>query len=146
MSDGTSVCSSSSIPRQKYTAKAANLGPDEVEYDGVTYKICMAELMTYHISASHFQENGAVVDCGANSGIADINCQVIETADYAEHYININGIGDHIIAKRCLVSAGANTQSNQGPVIVLMHQLPLVEDGMSIHSSLPADAMEASLF
>jgi hypothetical protein len=26
------------------TAKATNLGLDQVEYDGITYKICMAEL------------------------------------------------------------------------------------------------------
>jgi hypothetical protein len=49
MLDDTSVGSSLLTPRQKYMAKAANLGLDEVEYDGVTYKICMAELTTYHI-------------------------------------------------------------------------------------------------
>jgi hypothetical protein len=55
--------------------KAANLGPDEVEYDGVPYKICMAELTTYHIvSASHFKEHGALVDHGANGGIAGADC------------------------------------------------------------------------
>jgi hypothetical protein len=47
MLDDSSVGSSSSTPRQKYISKAANLGPDGVEYDGVTYKIHMAELMTY---------------------------------------------------------------------------------------------------
>jgi hypothetical protein len=47
-SDDNTMCGSSLInSSQKYIAKAANLGPtDEVEYDGVTYKICMAELMT----------------------------------------------------------------------------------------------------
>jgi hypothetical protein len=39
MADDTSVGSRLLIPRQKYTAKAANLGPGEVEYDGITYKI-----------------------------------------------------------------------------------------------------------
>jgi hypothetical protein len=114
---------SSLIPRQKYIAKAANLGPDEVEYDGVTYKICTAE-------------HGALSDHGTNGGIAGANCQVIKTADQVECYINIEGIGDHMIAKRHLVLVHAITQSNQGPVIVLMHQYALVEDGTSIHSSL----------
>jgi hypothetical protein len=129
---------SSLIPRQKYIAKAANLGPDEVEYDGVTYKICTAELTTYHIFASHFQEHGALSDHGTNGGIAGANWQVIKTADQVECYINIEGIGDHMIAKRHLAClwVHAITQSNQGPVIVLMHQYALVEDGTSIHSSL----------
>jgi hypothetical protein len=39
MSDGPSV-------GQGFTVKAANLGLDEVEYDGITYKIHMAELTT----------------------------------------------------------------------------------------------------
>jgi hypothetical protein len=145
MADDTSVGSSLLIPRQKYMTQAANLGPDEVEYDGITYKICMAELMTYHISASHLQEHGALVDHGTNGGIAGANCCIIKTADQAEHYVNIKGIGDHVIAKRCLVSVGAVTQSNQGPVIVLMHQYALVEDGMSIHSSLQKEWNQVSV-
>jgi hypothetical protein len=60
MSDETSVGSSSLPHRWKYTAKPANLGTDEVEYDSITYKICMAELMTYHILASQFKEHGAL--------------------------------------------------------------------------------------
>jgi hypothetical protein len=98
----TSVGSSLLIPRQKYMAKAANLGPDEVEYDNVTYKICMTELMTYHILASCFQEHGGFVDHGANGGIAGADCQVIETADQVECYVNIEGIGDHILLKDTL--------------------------------------------
>jgi hypothetical protein len=34
-----------------------------------------------------------------------------------------------------LVSVGAITQLNRGPMIVLMHQCALVEDGTTIHSS-----------
>jgi hypothetical protein len=79
-------------------ANVANLISDKVEYDGAIYKICMAEL-TKHTAylASHFKEHGALVHCIANSGIAGADCQVIETADQAEHYINIEGIGDHVI-------------------------------------------------
>ncbi len=95
----------------------------------------MAELTTYHISASHFQEHGALVDHGTNGGIAGADCWVIKTANQVEHYINIKGIGDHVIAKQCLVSVGAITQSNGGPVIILINQYALVEDGTSIHSS-----------
>jgi hypothetical protein len=44
MLDDTSVGGSSSIPRQKYMAKAADLGLDEVEYDGFTYKFAWQSL------------------------------------------------------------------------------------------------------
>jgi hypothetical protein len=101
--------------------------------------------VTYHISASHFKEHGALVHHDANGGIAGANWQVIQRADQAEHYINIKGIGDYIIAKRHLVSMGAITQSNQGPVIVLMHQYALMEDGMSIHLSPQMDWNQVSV-
>jgi hypothetical protein len=77
--------------------KTADLGLDEVKYDSITFKICMAELTTYHISVSHLQEHGALVDCGTNGGIAGADCCIIKMADQAEGYINIEGIGDHII-------------------------------------------------
>jgi hypothetical protein len=44
MLDDNTMCGSSLTPCQKYMSKAANWSPNEVEYDGVTYKICMAEL------------------------------------------------------------------------------------------------------
>jgi hypothetical protein len=67
-----------------------------------------------NISApSHLQEHGALVDCGANDGIAGANYHIIKTAYQVEWYVNIEGIGDHIISKRCLVSAGAITQPIQ---------------------------------
>jgi hypothetical protein len=49
----------------------------------------MAEFMTYRILASCFKEHGALVDHGANGGIAGAACQVMETADQAECYVNI---------------------------------------------------------
>ena len=65
MSDDNTMYGSSLTSGQKYMAKAANLGPDKVKYDGITYKICMAELMTYLILASHFKEHGALINHGA---------------------------------------------------------------------------------
>jgi hypothetical protein len=112
MADDTSVGNGLLIPRQKSMAKTANLGPDEVEYDNITYKICMTELTTYRISVSHVQEHGALVDHSTNSGIAGADCCIIEMEDQVEHYVNIEGIGDQVITKRCLVLVGAITQSN----------------------------------
>ena len=44
MSDDNMISNSSLIPSQKYMAKAANLGLDKVEYDGVTYKFTWQSL------------------------------------------------------------------------------------------------------
>jgi hypothetical protein len=56
-------------------------------------------------------------------------------------------IGDHIIAKRCLVSVDAITQSNHRPVIVLMHQYgALVKDGMTIHLSPQMEWNQVSVY
>jgi hypothetical protein len=44
MSDYNTAYGSSLTSGQKCTAKAANLDPDKVKYDVISYKICMAEL------------------------------------------------------------------------------------------------------
>jgi hypothetical protein len=44
ISDDNTICNSSLTPGQKYIAKAANLGLDEVEYDSVTYKFTWQSL------------------------------------------------------------------------------------------------------
>jgi hypothetical protein len=49
--------------------------------------------------------------------------------------VNVEGIDGHIMERRRLVMAGAVTQSNCGPVILIMHQYAHSGKGHSIHSS-----------
>jgi hypothetical protein len=78
---------------------------------------------------------GALVDRGANGGIAGSDCRVIEVNDQPQRFVNVEGIDGHAMAKRQLVTAGAVTETNQGPVILIMNQYAHSGKGHSIHSS-----------
>jgi hypothetical protein len=49
--------------------------------------------------------------------------------------VNVEGIDGHVMERHRLITAGAVTQSNRGPVILIMHQYAHSGKGHSIHSS-----------
>jgi hypothetical protein len=49
--------------------------------------------------------------------------------------VNVAGIDGHVMERHRLITAGAVTQSNRGPVILIMHQYAHSGKGHSIHSS-----------
>jgi hypothetical protein len=77
-----------------------------VDIDGVIYSVKMADCV-YRIST-----NNAVIDQGANGGIAGQDCQVIEVNDQPHQYVNMEGIDGHVMERRRLVTAGAVTNWN----------------------------------
>ena len=89
----------------------------------------------YHLSASqNSDKTGALIDHGANSGIAGADCHVIEKM---HHFINVEGINNHVMEKCPIVIAGGRvTNSNKGPIIPIMNQYALSGKCTSIHSSL----------
>jgi hypothetical protein len=78
----------------------------DVDIDGVIYSVKMADCV-YRIST-----NNAVIDQGANGGIAGQDCQVIEVNDQPHQYVNMEGIDGHVMERRRLVTAGAVTNWN----------------------------------
>jgi hypothetical protein len=96
--------------------------PYEVKCAGVVYSVKMADCV-YHVSTSnHSEVSGALIDRGANGGIA------------GNEYVNVEGIDGHVMEWHRLVTAGAVTHSNRGPVILIMHQYAHSSKGHSIHS------------
>ena len=76
-------------------------------------------MTTYNVSTSQHSDNiGALVNHGANSGIAGANCCVIK-ATYS--FVNVEGIDNHVMDKHPIVTAGGITNSNRGPVILIMN-------------------------
>jgi hypothetical protein len=65
---------------------------------------------------------GALVDWGANGGITGSNCCIIEVNDQPQCFVNVEGIDGHVMTKQWLVTAGAVTETNQGPIILIMNQ------------------------
>jgi hypothetical protein len=109
--------------------------PMDVDIDGVIYSVKMADCVYRGSTNNHSEATGALIDRGANGGIAGNNCQVIEVNDQPHQYVNVEGIDGHIMERRRLVTAGAVTHSNRGPVILIMHQYAHSGKGHSIHSS-----------
>jgi len=50
-------------------------------------------------------------------------------------FVNIEGIDDHVMERRPIVTAGATVRSNRGPVILIMNQYAHAGKGHTIHSS-----------
>jgi hypothetical protein len=119
-----------------YEVKRAgtNPTPTDVDINGIVYSVKMADCV-YRVSTNnHSEATGALVDRGANGGIAGNDCRVIEVNDQPHRYVNVEGIDGHVMERR-LVTAGVITHSNRGPVILIMHQYAHSGKGHSIHSS-----------
>jgi hypothetical protein len=63
-----------------------------------------------------------LVNWGANSGIAGSDCCIIEVNDQPQRFVNVEGIDGHVMTKRWLITAGAVTDMNRGPIILIMNQ------------------------
>ena len=90
---------------------------------------------TYSVARSQStQRVGALIDRGANGGLAGIDCRVI--AKSPDRFVNIEGIDHHRLPHVPIVSCGAYTVSlNHGPVIVVFHQFAGMQRGQTIISS-----------
>jgi hypothetical protein len=127
-----------------YEVKCAGTtpAPTDVDIDSIVYSVKMADCI-YRVSTNnHTEAIGALIDQGANGGIAGNDCQVIEVNDQPHRYINVECIDRHVMERCRLVTAGVVTHSNRGPVILIMHQYAHSGKGHSIHSSPQAIGME----
>ena len=131
---------------QQYFSKKANAAPNpsDVTIKGISYTISMMNISTmndtvntsmmtsYHVSASQHSDNtGALINHGKNGSITGADCHVIEAMN---HFINVEDIDNHVMEKCSMVMAGEITNSNRGPVILIMNQYAPVGKGTSIHS------------
>jgi hypothetical protein len=120
-----------------YKVKRAGTTPAQTDVDinGVVYSVKMADCV-YRVSTNnHSEATGALIDRGANGGIAGNDCRVIEVNDQPHQYVNVEGIDGHVMEQHRLITAGVVTHSNCGPVILIMHQYAHSDEGHSIHSS-----------
>jgi hypothetical protein len=97
--------------------------------------------LTYTLKKASIQPHppGALIDCGANGGIAGADCRII--ARNPDAFVNIEGIDRHQVTNVPVVTCGAYAVTkNHGPVILIFHQLAGIQKGQSI---LLAGQMEA---
>ena len=90
---------------------------------------------TYSVARSQSNpQRGALIDRGANGGLAGTDCRII--AKCPDQFVNIEGIDRHQLLHVPIVTCGAYTLSqNHGPVIVVFHQFVGMQRGPTIISS-----------
>ena len=96
-------------------------------------KPCQANThLTYTLSKCRADKQGALIDRGANGGVAGADICVI---DATHHAVNVQGVSDHQVTDLKIVTAGGVVQTQHVPVIVIFHQYAHLGTGKTIHSS-----------
>ena len=112
--------------QQQYAAKKT------IVIDGVKY-FANVHNVAYHVSKHYVsKQETALVDRGANGGIAGADVMVIERG---VKQVTVNGINGHAIQDLPICTVAATVKSNKGPIIIIMHQYAYLGKGKSIHSS-----------
>jgi len=88
--------------------------------------------VTYNIMNQMVKSRGALVDQGANGGIAGDDVRIIEKTD---RKVDLSGIDSHKVRDLPIVMAGAVVETQRGPVIAIMHQYAYMGEHKMIHSS-----------
>jgi hypothetical protein len=102
-----------------------------VVQDGVTYFAVNQHIQYW--ASSHCQvRTGALVDRGANGGIAGDDVRVINRTG---QQVDVQGIDNHQIVDIPIVTAGAVVKLQCGEVIIILHQYSYTGKGKTIHSS-----------
>jgi len=109
-----------------------NNPPETVTFGNTTYRKVSAHI-TYHASNHSVAASASLVDCGANGGIAGSDVCII--AKIPDCTVNICGIDNHEITEIPIVTAGGVVKTNNGEVIVVLHQYAYHGKGKTIHSS-----------
>ena len=116
---------------------------ENVEAGGQIYRRIATCTITYKASnaKSVRAKSGALVDRGANGGMAGQDVRIIESSPY--RFVNVEGIDRHQITDIPIVTCGAYVVSkNRGPVIAIFHQYAGIQRGPTIHSSGQLEAFE----
>ena len=93
--------------------------------------VSMANI-SYSVSVHESRGDGALVDRGANGGIAGANLRVIARTDRT---VDINGLDNHQVRDLHIVTAGGVITTQRGPVVAIFHQMAHSPMGRTIISS-----------
>ena len=78
------------------------------------------------MKSSSNRSRGALIDRGANGGVAGNDTRIINRSN---RLVDITGIDDHELQGIPVGTAGAFIQSQKGPVIAIFHQYALLGHG-----------------
>jgi len=98
----------------------------------ITYKSSQNQEYKLTNASSRTSLFRSLVDRGANGGLAGDDVRVIDSTD---RRVNVTGIENHQIADVKICTVGAYSETQRGPVILIMHQYAHTGRGRTIHSS-----------
>jgi hypothetical protein len=122
------ILSSSLAKKPAAPAQAAA----EVTINGKIYRQANTHNIVYSASNHRSTRRGALVDRGANGGIAGDDVRII---DKSGQFVDVQGIDNHQLVDIPLVTAGAVVRTQRGDIIAIMHQYAHMGKGKTIHSS-----------
>jgi hypothetical protein len=117
----------------RYSGTGTPPKPDDTELlvvNGKKYRSVNAAIR-YSISAHRSSKSGALVDRGADGGIAGDDVRIIFKTG---RHVDVRGIDDHQIVDIPIVACGGVILTQRGPVIAVMHQYAYTGKGKTIHS------------
>ena len=104
--------------------------------DGNIYRINNVNI-TYSVNKNNSRTGMSLVDCGANGGISGSD---VITTYRTDRYVNVQGIDQHQVVDKQIVTSCGITESQRGPVIVVMNQHANMGSGQTILSSPQMEA------
>ena len=90
--------------------------------------------LSYTVTSTQTKTScGALIDRGANGGLAGSDVRIIAKTD---REVDVDGIDNHQMVNLPIVTAGAVAKTTDGEVIIIMHKYACIPDGRTIHSSI----------
>ena len=93
---------------------------------------CHSTNITYSVSSKHVAKRGALVDRGANGGLAGSDVRPIHRTARS---VDVQGIDNHQVTNIPIVTAAGVVDTQKGPAILIMHQYAHIKNGKTIHSA-----------
>jgi len=119
-------------PARTREQKAQKAAQHEITIDGKKYRECNVTSITYSVLQVSTRKHLALVDRGANGGIAGDDVRIITKANRC---VDVQGIDNHQVTNIPIVTCAGVIHTQRGPAIAIMNQFALIGKGQSILSS-----------
>jgi len=113
-----------------FPTKESQANPDFV-IGNKTYHVNMARILVNSNSTTEHGES--LIDRGANAGFAGNDVMVLATGTRT---VDVQGVNGTIIKGKPIGTAAGYVESTAGPVIAILQEYALYQDGPSVHSSV----------
>jgi hypothetical protein len=117
---------------RKMLSQRQRLDKPSVMINGVEYVVNLNEVMYQVFNHKQTTLPLALIDRGANGGVAGSDTRLI---DKSLRSVHIQGIDNHMIKDVLISTVGAVVNTQHGEVIAIMHQYAYTGKGSTIHSS-----------